>query len=101
VSDDLWMDDALFDHLSVDRETDYGDAPVVDMFIAEEIEDAIATMVRVEAGLPIKPLPLIIPEPRRPPAPGTDPTPMPPADGGQPSTDPFTAVLQQLLGNGN
>ena len=58
-------------------------------------------MVRVEEGLPITPLPLIIPEPRQPPAPGTDPTPIPPAGGGQPSTDPFTAVLQQLLGNGN
>ena len=58
-------------------------------------------MVRVEEGLPITPLPVIIPEPRQPPAPGTDPTPMPPAGGGQPSTDPFTAVLQQLLGNGN
>jgi penicillin-binding protein 1A len=58
-------------------------------------------MVRVEDGLPITPLPVIVPEPRQPPTPGTDPTPVPPVDGEQSAPDPFTAVLQQLLGNGN
>ena len=58
-------------------------------------------MMRVEDGLPITPLPLIVPEPRLRPAPGTDPTPLPP-QGGQPETsDPFMSVLQRLLGDGN
>jgi penicillin-binding protein 1A len=59
-------------------------------------------MTRVEDGLPITPLPLIVPEPRLPPNADAPATPVPPA-GGQPkpATDPFTAVLQQLLGKGN
>jgi len=59
-------------------------------------------MVRVEEGLPITPLPLIVPEPRLPPSPDATQTPVPPAESQQPAaTDPFTAVLQQLLGKGN
>ena len=58
-------------------------------------------MTRVEDGLPITPLPLIVPEPRQPPSPDAPATPVPPTGGGQqPDVDPFTAVLQQLLGKG-
>ncbi len=42
-------------------------------------------MVRVNDGVPPKPLPLIVPEAKAPPLPGTEPTPLPPgavADGG-------------------
>ncbi|MCC6863209.1 MAG: PBP1A family penicillin-binding protein [Rhodobacteraceae bacterium] len=35
-------------------------------------------MLRVNEGVPPKPLPLIVPEPKQPPLPGTEPTPLPP-----------------------
>ncbi len=35
-------------------------------------------MVRVNEGVPPKPLPLIVPEPKQPPLPGTEPQPLPP-----------------------
>lgn len=59
-------------------------------------------MMRVEDGLPITPLPLIVPEPRLPPTADATATPIPPAgDQPKPATDPFSAVLQRLLGTGN
>ena len=42
-------------------------------------------MLRVNEGIPPKPLPMIVPEPKAPPLPGTEPTPLPPGsvtDGG-------------------
>ncbi len=58
-------------------------------------------MTRIEEGLPITPLPVIVPAPRQPPSPNVAPTPVPPVDGQQHPPDPFMAVLQQLLGTGN
>lgn len=42
-------------------------------------------MLRVTEGIPSRPLPLIVPQPKQPPMPGTEPTPLPPgavSDGG-------------------
>ncbi|MGV8988103.1 MAG: transglycosylase domain-containing protein [Cypionkella sp.] len=55
------------------------------------------TMTRVEEGLPITPLPLIVPEPRLPP--GSDAQPAPAQR--QPARDPISSILQDLFGNGN
>ena len=57
-------------------------------------------MIRVEDGMPITPLPLIVPEPRLRPAPGTSPTPVPPTLSQPEAPDPFMSVLQRLLGDG-
>ena len=57
-------------------------------------------MVRVEDGMPITPLPMIVPEPRLPPLPDATETPLPPpAQAVQ--QDPITAIIQDLLGSGN
>jgi penicillin-binding protein 1A len=66
------------------------------------------TMMRVEDGLPITPLPLIVPEPRTPPAPET-PAAGTPAPGDvnlgpvrqQKSRDPISSIIQDILGQGN
>lgn len=65
-------------------------------------------MARVEEGLPVTPLPVIVPEPRLPPTPDTQPTPVPPTDQQrqqqqqqQPQQDPITSILQDLLGKRN
>jgi penicillin-binding protein 1A len=61
-------------------------------------------MTRVEDGLPITQLPLIVPEPKLPPQQNAPPTPVPPAPGDQQpqqQNDPIKAILQDLLGKGN
>jgi penicillin-binding protein 1A len=61
-------------------------------------------MTRVEDGLPITQLPLIVPEPKLPPQQNAQPTPVPPAPGDQQpqqQNDPIKAILQDLLGKGN
>ncbi len=62
-------------------------------------------MIRVEDGLPITELPLIVPEPKAPPAPDALPAQVPPTAEQQQQEqrrqDPITAILQDLLGNGN
>lgn len=59
-------------------------------------------MTRVEDGLPITPLPLVVPEPRLPPSSDAAATPVPSAQSQpDPSPDPFMSVLQRLLGKGN
>lgn len=52
-------------------------------------------MVRVEDGLPVKPLPLIVPEPKAPTATAVSDQPQ------QPAKDPISALIQGILGKGN
>ena len=62
-------------------------------------------MMRVEDGLPPKDLPVIVPEPRRPPvAPDPNAALAQPAIAApieKPKRDPITAILQDILGKGN
>lgn len=59
-------------------------------------------MLRVLKDMPPKPLPLIVPEPRLPPAPGGAGAPVPAAPGvTAPANDPVTNVLRSLFGTGN
>lgn len=67
-------------------------------------------MTRVEDGLPITELPLIVPEPKLPPQPAQQPVPLPPQPGDlqvqqqqrqRQNNDPIRAILQDLLGGGN
>ncbi|MCW1918367.1 PBP1A family penicillin-binding protein [Rhodobacter sp. KR11] len=56
-------------------------------------------MVRVEDGLPVTQLPLIVPEQKLPPLVSTAESPLPPP--AQPQQDPITSIIQDLLGGGN
>ena len=70
-------------------------------------------MVRVEDGLPIKPLPMIIPEVRSPPVAEAPETPVVNAPAGQTAAearqaarqaarkDPITSILEGILGGGD
>ncbi len=55
------------------------------------------TMTRVEDGLPITPLPMIVPEQKFQPAPTLPDQPV----AQQPAKDPITAIIQGILGKGN
>jgi penicillin-binding protein 1A len=60
-------------------------------------------MTRVEDGLPVTQLPIIVPEPRQPPPSDAQPSPVPPPVQTQQQApqDPISAILQGLLGKGN
>lgn len=62
-------------------------------------------MIRVEDGLPVSPLPVIVPDYKSPPGSEAQPTPLPPAQtqnaAPQQGGDPITNIIQNLLGKGN
>ncbi len=56
-------------------------------------------MSRVEDGLPVTDLPMIVPEPMAPPL--TDPTTPSQQPAQQPAKDPISSIIEDLLGKGN